>query len=44
MRGGTLSFNTNITMKKKIQIQNTQIVFTNFIQIGNIESTQNELR
>ena len=45
MRGGILSFSTKRAKNEKISNSKyTKSFFTNFIQVGNIESTQNELR
>ena len=45
MRGGILSFSTNKAKNEKIQNSKyTKSFFSNFIKMGNIKSTQNELR
>ena len=46
MRGGILSFSTNIEglEMKKFKFKIHEIVFTNFIKMGNTKSMQNELR
>ena len=47
MRGGILSFSTNKAKAKNEKISNskyTKSFFTIFIQMGNIKTTQNELR
>ena len=42
---GQFKFSTTFGLKMKFfKIQNTQNQFYNFIQVGNIKSTQNELR